>query len=223
MEFTFRFVLRYLPRTFFFLISSFLFGLLMGYLLFNFNKNVFESIINLWSSRVLIGFNLFGPSWFMVNNLIAMALIVLAFMLIVYIYYKTSKFRKFYRKRYHPKITLFGLYIIPFGALFINGFFTSLFSIYILLNFGLAKFATAVLFQYPHGINEMLALILASSLALAYIDIIRPFVLKDDWKNCIRKGKELIFSRTTLIFIILILLLIMFSGFIEGILAAVLL
>lgn len=217
MKFTFHFVLKYLPRTFFFFTGSILFGFLVGYLLFNFNKNLFEGIINLWSGRILIGFNLFGPLWFMLNNLIAISLIILAFMLIVYIYFKTSKSRL---REQHSKITLFGLHIIPFGALFINGFFTSLFSAYILLNYGIEKFAIAFLFQYPHGINEMIALLFATSLSLAYIEVIRPFVLKNDWKNCVEKGKELILSKTTLLFVILILALIIFSGLLEGILAS---
>jgi uncharacterized membrane protein SpoIIM required for sporulation len=223
MELTFHLVLRQIPRTFLFFLSGIILGIIVGYALFNINKGIFEDIIKLWSTRILFGFNLMGSSWFMINNLIAILIIILAFILILGMFYKTPKHtRRFNIERNNPKITLFGLYIIPFGASLINGFFLSLFSIYILLNFGLEKFAIAVLLQYPHGIVEIPALILASSLALAYIEIVRPLVLKADWKKCVSKGKELIFSRVTLFFVIVILILIIFSGFIERMLASTL-
>lgn len=223
MELTFHLVLKQIPRTFLFFILGIILGIIVGYILFNINKGIFENIIRIWSNKILFGFNVIGSSWFMINNLIAILVIILAFMVILGIFYKTSKHtRKFNIERKNPEITLFGLYIIPFGASFINGFFLSFFSIYILLSFGFEKFAIAVLLQYPHGIVEIPALILATSLALAYIEIIRPFVLKVDWKKCIIKGKKLVFSRVTLFFVIVILILIIFSGFIEKMLASIL-
>jgi uncharacterized membrane protein SpoIIM required for sporulation len=127
-----------------------------------------------------------------------------------------KRFRSFEKRR--PKIILSALYIIPIGALTINGFLLSLFSTYVLLNYGKEKFLFAILLTFPHGINEILALLFATSLVLAYLQILKPIILRGNLKLAVKKIKNLIASRVTIFFTILIILLVLFSGVLEGIL-----
>jgi uncharacterized membrane protein SpoIIM required for sporulation len=106
--------------------------------------------------------------------------------------------------------------MIPIGALVINGALISLFLTYVLLSSGFGTFSTAFALMIPHGVNEFVALVLASSYGLAYIHLIEPFVLKRNWKNITRTSRQFFFSQTTYVFIVLILVLIVFGGFIEG-------
>jgi len=106
--------------------------------------------------------------------------------------------------------------MIPSGVLFINGFVISFFSIYVLLNLGYGKFVEILLIMIPNGLTEILALMLACSLGFSYLDVLKPFIMKMMWKECVKNGKRLFNSKTTFYIMILISLLIIFSGFIEG-------
>jgi uncharacterized membrane protein SpoIIM required for sporulation len=93
--------------------------------------------------------------------------------------------------------------------------------IYALLSVGFQYFKTLFLLLLPHGINEVFGLMLASSLGLAYLKVLKPYILKKQWKEAKKIGKQMLMSKTTLVIVILIALLIIFSGLLEGSLATV--
>lgn len=225
---TFQFVFRQIPITLAYFFVSFLASIVLGFFIFNLKKSLYETILNLWFKRLLLGFNLFGksnPFWFTLNNIIVMLLIVLATALMVFlIMRRTSRFssRPRMMERRHPKITLASLYMIPIGALVINGFLIGFFLTYAFLNYGFNEFKTSILLLVPHGINEVLALILATSLALSYIKILSPFVLNRRWDICRKRVKELLLSNVSFFVVFLIILLTLFSGFVEGLLTILL-
>lgn len=162
----------------------------------------------------------YNTFWFILNNIIALLVVIVASLLILNHVSKTPEFAitkklKFLEKR-RPKIMLTGLYMVPLGALLVNSFLISLFITYVFLNFGFERFFTVVLLLLPHGITEVFALILASSLGLAYLKILSDLILKGKWKFCSKTLKELIGSRVTLLIIIFVIILVIFGGLIEG-------
>jgi uncharacterized membrane protein SpoIIM required for sporulation len=70
----------------------------------------------------------------------------------------------------------------------------------------------------PHGTIEIIALLLASSLVLAYLKILKPTILKGNLKQAVKIAKKLLASQVTLFFVVLIILLLFFSGIMEGVL-----
>jgi uncharacterized membrane protein SpoIIM required for sporulation len=222
-ELTVKQVFKQLPFAAACFFLSLIFGALFAFFLQNFNKEILEKILSLWSKRILLGVMILGEkfsiAWFILNNLIALLLIVVSCLLILLLPRSQIEFKRFrsFEKR-RPKIILSALYIIPIGALTINGFLLSLFSTYVLLNYGKEKFLFAILLTFPHGINEILALLFATSLVLAYLQILKPIILRGNLKLAVKKIKNLIASRVTIFFTILIILLVLFSGVLEGIL-----
>lgn len=224
---TFESVFKKLPYAILYFIAGSALGALISYLLFNLNRNLLEYIMSLWSKRMLGGVAIFGGQyafWFILNNIVALMLIIVALLLINRFRTKTPTFligKRFGSlERHHPKITVAGLYIIPIGALMINGFLISLFVTYVLLNYGFSTFTRAVVLLLPHGLSEVLALFLASSLALRYLEILTPSIMGGD--RSVETGKRLLGSRVTLFVMILIIILVLFGGFIEGALVMVL-
>lgn len=224
---TFKFVLRQTPYAFLYFVIGSLFGALTSFVLFNLNKELLMFILDAWFKRLMFGLTLFGTRnytlWFVVNNIIALLLVIVASVLIMVFVikgrtrfrtWKFDRFRKFETRR--PKITLYGIYIVPIGALMINGFLVSLFAVYIFLDAGMSHFIDVLMLLLPHGINELIALVLASSLGLSYIKILSPLILARRWDECIETGKKFLSSNVTLFFMIIIAILIVFSGFIEG-------
>jgi len=226
-EITVKLVLAQLKTAIKYFLLSIVFGIVSCFLLFKINKEILETILNLWSKRILLGIIFLGEkfsvSWFIANNIIALMLIIVGCLLILILPRSKGRFKKFKDiERQRPKIILSALYIIPLGALAINGFFLSLFFTYILLNFGKEKFLLALALTFPHGTIEILALLFASSLVLAYLKILKPIILKGNLKRAVKVAKRLLASRVTLFFIAIIILLLFFSGIIEGILALLL-
>lgn len=222
---TLGFVLEQMPRSFLYLISAFVIGTISGYILFYYNKQLFEHILNLWFKRILFGVGFFGEYygiWFIINNVVALMLVIVSTVLIMIhisktpTFFITKRFRSL--EKHRPKITLFGLYMVPVGALLINGFLISLFVTYVLLNSGFSSFVSIILLLLPHGVSELLALLFASSLGLAYLKILSPIILKKKWSLCTKTGKKLLTSRVTLLVIAIVAILVVFSGFIEGML-----
>jgi uncharacterized membrane protein SpoIIM required for sporulation len=127
--------------------------------------------------------------------------------------------KRFYRfEKYRPKITLYGLYIIPIGALLINGSLITFFVSYIYLTRSYQEFISMTALLLPHGINESLALLIAAALGLAYLKILSPLILNRKWQTATRKAKLMLHSKVTWIFLVIIALLVVFSGFIEAML-----
>jgi uncharacterized membrane protein SpoIIM required for sporulation len=106
--------------------------------------------------------------------------------------------------------------MIPIGALFINSFLISVLLTYVYLTEGFQKLMLIFAAIFPNGINEILALILASSLALSYLKIMKPLILKNKMKEAIKLSKQLIFSKTSLYIFIFIVILIVFAAYLEG-------
>ena len=225
---TFKFVLRQMPYAFLYYLIGSLLGALLGFVLFNLNKELLLFILTAWFKRLMFGLDIFGAKnytlWFVINNTIALILVVVASVLIMTLVIKRrlqlkglKKFDTFRRlEARRPKITLYGIYIVPIGALVINGFLVSLFTAYIFLDMGMSQFVNVAMLLLPHGINELIALLIASSLGLSYIKILSPLIIKRKWEECIKTGKELLGSKVTLFFIVVIALLVLFSGFLEG-------
>jgi len=207
-------------------LAYFVIGALLGSgiasILFIIDKNLVEIIINAWLKRVTFGLKYFGGNyklWFITNNLVALLMIVVALVLIITMFLKRRRFHISYFRKYereNPRITLYSLYMIPIGALIINGALISFFLTYILWSQGIENFSTALALMMPHGVNEFIALILVSSYGLVYIKMIRPFVLKRNWNGITKTSKKFFFSQTTVVFIVIILILVVFSGVVEG-------
>jgi uncharacterized membrane protein SpoIIM required for sporulation len=106
--------------------------------------------------------------------------------------------------------------MIPLGALLINGFLVALLLAYTMLNFGFQNFEGLSLILLPHGINEILGLLFSSALGLSYLEVLKPYILSKRWDEAKKIGGQLLFSRTTAIVAVWIIILIIFSGFLEG-------
>jgi len=205
----------------YFLIGA-LFGSGFASFLFILDKKLLETVISVWLTRATFGLKYLGGDyrlWFILNNFVAFLMIIVALVLLIGMFIKRRKFHVSYFAKYeksHPKITLYSLYMMPIGALVINGALISLFLTFILLNEGFAKFSTALTLMTPHGLYEFIALILASSYGLAYIQLIKPFILKRDWKSIKKTSRQIFYSQTSIVFIFMILILVVFGGIIEG-------
>lgn len=198
------------------------FGVFFGFFLSIADKSLLQSMINFFVERTTFGEQYFGSYkiWFIVNNLFALLLIVGSAVLMMSVFLRKKrptyfkKFRRFEETR--PKVTLYSLYVIPIGALFINGAIVSLLLVYTLVNFGYKQFETVFILLTPHGATELLGLIFASSIVLAYLEVLKPYILNGRWDDAKKIGKRLLFSNVTLIVVFFIVLLIIFSGYIEG-------
>jgi len=228
---TFTFVLRQMPRALLYYIIGSLLGAAAAFALFAIDKNLLEFILTVWFKRLLLGLTLLGSKnytlWFVINNIAALTLVVAASVMIMMlvlrrrtrrtglkIFKRFDRFQNIEERR--PRITLFGIYIVPIGALLVNSFLISMFATYVLMNMGYNYFVNVVMLLLPHGINEIVALLMASSIGLAYIKILSPFILARRWDDCIKLGKSMLKSRVTFFFMTLIAILVVFSAFLEG-------
>lgn len=216
-------VIKYLSVSFFYFILGCSFGMFTGFLLFFFNKTLLQKIIDIFIKRITFGAQYVGSYklWFILNNLFVVLLMVVAVLLVMTVVLRRRRPIKFFKRfarveENRPKVTLFSLYMIPIGAMMINGFLVTLLLIYTLMNFGYQNFETLFLFLLPHGISEILGLLFSSALALAYLEVLKPYILNRQWEKAKKIGKQLLLSKTTAMVVFLIILLIIFSGFIEG-------
>ena len=229
MKFSVKSVVRQIPCSILFFVLGCTSGAFLSSFLFLVDKQLLAQILNLWSKRILFGLEIFQENytfWFLLNNSIALIVISLASVLIAIYIFRTPTFlvsKKFRNvEKHRPKITLIGLYMVPILAPFLNGFFNTLFVFYILLAYGFKNLQTVLFLILPHGISEIIALLLASSLGLAYLKILKPLILKKKWKKCIKIGKKLVKTKTTVFFITLILILAILGSSVEGLIALLL-
>jgi hypothetical protein len=227
-RFTFTFVLRQMPLAFLYYIVGSLLGAAASFALFAVDKSFLEFVLTVWFKRLLLGLTLLGSKnytlWFVINNMAALMLVIIASVMIMMLvlgrratFEKSWRFKRFGTiERRRPRITLFGIRIVPVGALLINGFLIAMFATYVLLGMGYDYFVDVVMLLLPHGINEVVALVIASSVGLAYIRILSPFILARRWDDCTMLGKSMLKSRVTFFFMTLIAILVVFSGFLEG-------
>lgn len=231
MKFDFVDVIKEAPKGLMYFIIGVLSGAFFSIATFIINKDFIETLLDMWSSRLLFGIELVGENWyslwFIANNLLVMIVVIAASVFILVqisrrppkVSKRLKKFRDIEKK--YPEITVAGLYIVPIGALIINGFIISMFATYVYLNYGITSFINAVMLMIPHGINEIVALVLACSLGMSYLKIMRPYIMKKNQKKAISIGKELLFSRTSLYMFVLIIILIVFSGLLEGMMSTI--
>lgn len=220
-------VVKYMSLSFFYFILGCSFGMFSGYLLFFFNKTLYQQIINLFVRRLTFGIQYVGnyKIWFILNNLVVILLLISSILIMTNVIFRKRRTIKFFTRfenieKHRPRMMLFSLYMIPIGVLIINGFLISLLLIYTLLNFGFQRFQIFFLLLLPNGINEILALVLSSSLVLVYLKILKPYILNKRWKEAKKVARQLLTSNTTMFMLALIVLLIIFSGFVEGSLMA---
>jgi len=241
LEFGVNAVLKEVPRAFAYFLIGAVSGAVAGEILFAFNNALFAFIIELWSRRLLFGLDFItkltgGKNytlWFVVNNLAVMLVVIAASVFILTRissrnrllekrlekrfgsrFKNLKKFRDIEKRR--PRMTVNSLYMIPVGALIVNGFLIALFAMYVFLNYSAENFSRAILLLLPHGINEIAALVLASSLGLSYLKIISPMVMKGRMNEAIKVGGQLLKTKATFYILAIIFMLIVFSGFIEG-------
>jgi len=219
-------VVKHLATSFFYFILGCSFGTFTGFLLFFWNKTIYQKIIDLFIKRITFGIEYLGSYklWFILNNLFVVLLMIISVLLIMSMVFRKRRPTKFLKRfqgveENRPKVTLFSLYIIPIGALIINGFLITLLLVYTLLNLGFQEFQTLFIFLLPHGINEILGLLFSSALGLAYLEVLKPYILSKQWEEAKKIGKQLLLSKTTLIVVIFVAILIIFGGFLEGSLA----
>lgn len=217
-------VIKQLAVSFFYLSAGLSVGVFAGFILFFSDKVLFQQIINLFLKRTTFGVQYLGSYklWFIANNLVVIFLMITGVLLMMKMFLRKrrpvkifNRF-KFRRMEERPKVTLFSLYMIPVGALVINGFLLSLLLAYTLLNFGFQKFEGLFLILLPHGINEILGLLFSSALGLAYLEVLKPYILNKKWDEAKKIGKQLLLSKTTATVAVWIIILIIFSGFLEG-------
>jgi len=216
-------VIRHLAISFFYFVVGCSFGVFIGFVLFFSNKVLFQQVIDLFLKRITFGIQYFGnyKLWFILNNLVVIFLMITGILLMMTMFLRKRKSIKIFNTRFRriqerPEITLFSLYMIPLGALFINGFLVSLLLAYTLLNFGFQKFEGLFLILLPHGINEILGLLFSSALGLSYLEVLKSYILNRRWDEAKKIGKRLLLSKTTVLVVIWIIILIIFSGFLEG-------
>jgi hypothetical protein len=221
-KFKLSYVLEFIPSTLAYLFYGFIGGAIFGFSLFYIDKSLYQAILQTWFKRILFGAALLQKNyilWFIANNLIALVFAIVGFVLLLILISRRRRFtsnRFVAFERHHPKITLASLYMIPIGALFINSFLISVLLTYVYLTEGFQKLMLIFAAIFPNGINEILALILASSLALSYLKIMKPLILKNKMKEAIKLSKQLIFSKTSLYIFIFIVILIVFAAYLEG-------
>lgn len=197
-------------------------GVFIAFTFFYLNQALFTNLIKFFSERIIFGAQYVGSYklWFIINNLFVTLLLVASsvFMMSLMLRRRRPKYFKGFKNMEirRPKVTLYSLYIIPIGALIINGALVSMILVYGLLNFGYSSFKTAFLLLLPHGMSEILSLIFASSIGLAYLEVLKPYILKRQWGKAREIGRKLLFSNTTLFVVVCIAILVIFSGYIEG-------
>lgn len=206
-----------------YLILGFFLGAVFGYFLFFTNQHaIFSFIVAILFERLLFGAQILGNHytlWFAINNSFALILaIVGGILLLVSIGRRRRRFSNRFAsfEKYHPKITLSSLYMIPIGATIINSFLISLLLAFIYFTEGYSKLVLGIISILPNGITEIFALLLATSLGLSYVKIMEPFILKKKWREAINVGKKMVFSRTSLYVFIFVIFLILFSAYLEG-------
>ena len=216
-------VIKHLAISFFYFVAGCSFGVFAGFILFFSNKVLFQQIIDLFLKRITFGVQYLGSYkiWFILDNLVVIFLMITGILLMMTMFLRKRRPIKIFNRRFRrmqerPKITLFSLYMIPIGALFINGFLISLLLAYTLLNFGFQNFEGLSLILLPHGINEILGLLFSSALGLSYLEVLKPYILSKRWDEAKKIGRQLLFSKTTAIVVVWIVMLIIFSGFLEG-------
>ena len=206
-------------------------GVFVGFLLSAINKSFFQRVIQVLVERTTFGEQYVGSYklWFIINNFFVLFLIVASSVFMMNLVLRKrrpkyfNKFKRFERfEKNRPQVTMFSLYMIPIGALIINGALISLLLTYALTNFGYKQFEATFILLVPHGLSEVLALIFATSIGLAYLEVLKPYILSKKWDEARKIGRELLFSKVTLIVVFFIALLIIFSGYIEGSLITVL-
>jgi uncharacterized membrane protein SpoIIM required for sporulation len=227
----FRDVFAQLPFSFLYFAVSSVVGFATGLILSLINKAWLDYLIQLWVRRTTFGLEYFNGNyklWFITNNLVAMLMILVGIMLLAmmimrrrYVARSSMQWKARSFEKHHPHVTLYSFYMLPIGALAINGFLISLFLSYSYLSFPTEKFITSFLLLLPHGFSELLALFIASSLGLVFIKKMRPYILSGEWPKAVGASKNMLRSRATIIIVIFIILLIFFSGFIEGSLISV--
>ncbi|MBS3055232.1 MAG: stage II sporulation protein M [Candidatus Aenigmarchaeota archaeon] len=221
-KFNFTFVVSLIPKVISYLTLGFVIGAICGYLLFYANRPFYEFILKSWFQRILFGAKYLDNQytlWFVINNFLALTLAIVGGMFLLMSIGRrrfafSNKFKSF--ERYHPKVTMFSLYMLPIGATFINSFLISLFLVFTYLSRGYDIFLLSVNALVPHGINEIFALILASSLGLSYVKILEPIIMKKRWEEAIKLGKQMVLSKTSFYVFLFIAILILFSAFLEG-------
>ena len=227
-KFGFYLIIEKMRDSLLYLLIGALLGSGIGSFLFAADRKIIDSILSFWFKRMMFGLEYVGNDyrlWFILNNLMAFLMIIIAIFLIIFMFMKKKKFGNNYFKSYeeeHPIITLYSLYMMPIGALIINGALVSLFLTFTFLDGGFVKFSTALSLMMPHGLNEFIALILASSYGLAFIQTIEKLVLKKKWKEIRKISKKIFLSQITLLFIIFIIILVFFGGIAEGTLSLLL-
>lgn len=215
-------VIKNLGISFFYFAIGIFAGTLVGFTLFFSDKTLYQKIIQLFVKRITFGIQYFGNSelWFIANNLFVILMIVASSVFLMGIILRKrrpiyiKRFRRFEENR--PQVTLFSLYMIPIGALIINGFLISLLMVYTFLNFDYQEFQIFFALLLPHGVTELLGLIFSTSIGLAYLEVLKPYILAKRFDTARKVGKKLLLSKTTLLVIIWIAILIIFSGYIEG-------
>ena len=222
-KFTIKFVFSQMPLAVVYYFIGSCLGTIIGFALFFLYKRFLIFLLEVWFRRITIGIRLLNgyyTLWFILNNLVALMLVIVMSVFIFTSVLKSRRAKRFdFLEHHKPKITLYSAYMIPIGALMINGFLVNLFLTYTLFTYGVEKTTAAVILMIPHGINEFVALLFASSLGLAYLNILSPIIRRKQFGKALTLGKSLLFSNTTFVFIALIALLVVFSGFVEGILS----
>jgi len=221
-ELTFVFVIQELPKAFLLFFLSFLSGFFITGCFSLINPTVMERFILLFGQLLTFKTLKNGNSiTIIINNFIALILSIIITLIILYsITSKEIKNKGRFRKILEADrrlLPLVVLYIVPIGISVVNGFFMGVTTYFIFNKYNAHAVLTVFL---PHGTFEIIALLLASSLAFAFAKIIIP-QLKER-KNIPLYISRLITSPVTIMYLLTIIGLIIFSGLMEGMLISLL-
>jgi hypothetical protein len=214
---SFGFVLAQVPTILAWLAIGALSGIGIASML-SFNPTYLDALVELFSRRLLLGMPLLGTSWFVFNNLLAFLSLIAGCGLILLGVTKTPEYLITSLKgmrSYRSRIILLGLHILPKGAAFLNAFVTGLLLTWSWFRLGVGVVRIIALL-IPHALNELVALVLITSLVLAHVKLLSTLILEERWADARQRLKELMGSSTSCALILIVLIQVLLSGLIEA-------
>jgi len=217
-------VLQQVPKSVYYFLIFFLFGVSISTFSGVFFPQFFSEVISWIFAKQEIVVNL-GFGGIAANNIVACVVTgVLSLVFSVYFMQRAGKTREL---RLHPILgmilesdrkvgILLLLYLFPVGILFTNALVFA-FTFTFASLFGVSELIIVLRIFASYAFFEIIAMVLSSSLFFAFIDIIKPYV-REGKPDVVRKeATKLLLNYTTLTYLVAIVTLLFFSSIIESV------
>lgn len=216
MKFTLIDVMENTPVVLYLLVMAIFCGFGTNMFLMAINPSYSESIVELIGTVLSIKTGEGSNIGFIISNIVAIAFTLLIALLILN-YIVSKKIRgkgrlSRFRKKDNKLLTKFLLYVVPLGLPTINGIVIGFTYSFIIASHGWSSWY--YLFA-PHLVFEMFALIFGAALAYSYAKILGPLINKKNFKKVF---VEILLSKTTLLVLLFIAILLTASGLMENLL-----